>query len=62
MSVLLKIESVNRLKAFFASLDRRIGDLVAGAIEADLRDAGYAVTRRQDGTISWAEPQAGTGR
>ena len=52
---------MDRVKALLARVDRCIAETLAGAIEADLRDAGYVVTRREDdGVIVWAEPVAVT--
>jgi len=48
---------LRRGRAALARLDRWLGDILAGAIEADLRDAGYEVLgRTETGAVVWAEP------
>ena len=49
----------DRIRSLYASVDRWMSETLAGAVEADLRDAGYEVLGRSpDGAVVWIEPAA----
>ncbi len=46
-----------RLTGRFEKLEQWISETLAGAIEADLRDAGYEVLgRAENGAVIWVDP------
>jgi len=46
-----------RLTGRFEKVEQWIAETLAGAVEADLRDAGYEVLgRAEDGAVIWVEP------
>ena len=46
-----------RLTSGFEKVEQWISETLAGAVEADLRDAGYEVLgRAEDGAVIWVEP------
>ena len=48
---------IDRCRELIAKADRWLDGLLAGAIEADLRDAGYEVLgRTETGRIVWRDP------
>ncbi|HVW32324.1 MAG TPA: hypothetical protein VHL53_07280 [Acidimicrobiia bacterium] len=53
---------VHRLARGFQRLESRLSDILAGAIEADLRDAGYEVLgRTAQNAVIWVDPGAEAG-
>ena len=46
-----------RLTGRFEEVEQWFSETLAGAVEADLRDAGYEVLgRAEDGAVIWVEP------
>jgi len=46
-----------RLTSWLEKVEQWLAETLAGAVEADLRDAGYEVLgRAEDGAVIWVDP------